>query len=943
MTPHNDPHDLDATTPAVTDEALFALFSGPDDAQDQEVDVGLARIRERLLGIRAPVMIGGLELREVLGEGGMGKVYCAYSPGLEREVAVKVIRVRGRDRATRVRAQERLLAEARIMAKVAHANVVTIHDVGTEGDQVYLVMERIAGKSLREWIKGDARGWPDVLRLFVGAGRGLAAVHRAGVVHSDVKPENILVKIDGVGFEAKVSDFGVARLVRGEGGGEEGPLAAYAYGGTPFYEAPEVAEGRCDARSDVYSLAVTLFEALCGGHPYARSFEDVLSTVGGDEDTARLRHAVEVDEGVRRGVVRWTPRGRALPRWVRRALERGVAVDPAERFPSMDALVEAIDVDRRRTSRAALGVVAAVGMAASAAGASWVTQEAALAPCRAGEERFAAVWSADTRAAVAGRDAMGPVVARMVDRYGGGWKDAYESVCVAGSIEKAIPPAAQSARMECLRARLQEVETAAPLLARVGVEHQIALVSGLRPVSLCGAQVDGVAPPISEVMKSLADEARASIAEAHAHEVVQDFETAYAAADRGGRLAVQSAYGPVIAEAEYQRGRVIVQDALRRARPSELAMVPGGIETLRRAADRAAYLGYRGLASESVDFAVRTAKRLSAGGLVVDVDWALERSGMLGEALSDRERAQKKLTEGLDYLRGDAGSIARGQKSTSEAIEGLLRLGDPVEAARGLRNRGDIYLGVAEDEDGKAVSERDELRMKDAIEAAVRDYREAIKLWTALEGGWGRGINGAVVKSRLASALRLSEKTAEAKVVWDEASQVLLGEGPCEGEGGNAIVEYLSGVEEFTKGEVSLLRRVLSCSMLPAKRAEALALSAMLVGEIVQTEPDAALSAEAEAWERERKGIRAEIRRQVVEALEREVRRTEEALGAGDREGATLHLGIAEGLAQRAGTLSDDEVADEPAPENSDRLADLRRRVEELRDRVGAEGQGGQT
>jgi hypothetical protein len=266
-----------------------------------------------------------------------------------------------------------------------------------------------------------------------GLARGLAAVHRAGVVHSDVKPENILVQSDGEGSLAKVSDFGVARLVRGESeGAEQGPSASYGYGGTPFYEAPEVAAGRCDARSDVYSLAVTLFEALCGGHPYARSFEDVLSTVGGDEDTARLRHAMEVDAGVRRGVILWTRRGRALPRWVRRALERGVAVDPAERFASMDALVSAIDVDRRRTSGAALGVVAAVGMVASAAGASWVTQEAALAPCRAGEERFAAVWSADTRAAVASRDAMGPVVARMLDQYGGGWKDAYESVCVAG-------------------------------------------------------------------------------------------------------------------------------------------------------------------------------------------------------------------------------------------------------------------------------------------------------------------------------------------------------------------------------------------------------------------------------------------------------------------------------------------------------------------------------
>ncbi|MBK8265086.1 MAG: serine/threonine protein kinase [Nannocystis sp.] len=861
----------------------------------------------------------------------MGKVYCAYSPGLEREVAVKVIHVRGRDLATQARAQERLLAEARIMAKVAHANVVTIHDVGTEGDQVYFVMERIAGKSLREWVRGDARGWADVLRLFVGAGRGLAAVHRAGVVHSDVKPENILVQSDGEGSLAKVSDFGVARLVRGESeGAEQGPSASYGYGGTPFYEAPEVAAGRCDARSDVYSLAVTLFEALCGGHPYARSFEDVLSTVGGDEDTARLRHAMEVDAGVRRGVILWTRRGRALPRWVRRALERGVAVDPAERFASMDALVSAIDVDRRRTSGAALGVVAAVGMVASAAGASWVTQEAALAPCRAGEERFAAVWSADTRAAVASRDAMGPVVARMLDQYGGGWKDAYESVCVAGSVERSISPAAQSARMACLSARLEEVKGAASHLSTAAPERQLELVSALRPVSLCGAQVDGVAPPSSEAMKSLADEARARIAEAYAHEVMQDFDAAYAAIERGGRLALQSGYGPVIAEAEYQRGRVIVQDALRRARPSALAMVPGGIEALRRAADRAAYLGYRGLASESVDFAERTAKRLGAGGLVVDVDWALERSLMLGASLSDKERAQKKLTEGLDYLRGDAGSIARGQQTTSEAIEELLRLRDPVGAARGLRNRGDLYLGVAEDEatQGPAGSER---RLKDASEAAVRDYREALRLWSALEGRGGRGTNGAVVKTRLASALRFGENTAEARRLWEEASQVLLGEGPCEGEGGNAIVEYLNGVEVFTADEVPLLRRAIECSMLPQKRAEALMLSVMLVRELVEAEPNPALSAEAEAWEDELRGIEAELRKQVVEALERAVRRTELALGAGDPDGARLHLGIAEEMARKA---------DEQAPENSERLADLRRRVVELRGRGGAEGQG---
>ncbi|HVV83390.1 MAG TPA: serine/threonine-protein kinase, partial [Kofleriaceae bacterium] len=177
--------------------------------------------------VTPPARLGRFELRGKLGEGGMGVVFRALDHALEREVALKLVNAAGG-----ADAQARLLREAQAMARVAHPNVVPIFDVGVEHEQVFLAMELVRGATLTAWLRAAPRGWQETLRLLVDAGRGLAAAHRAGLLHRDVKPDNILVGDDG---RARIVDFGLARADREgaavAGGGERTRATAGASAG----------------------------------------------------------------------------------------------------------------------------------------------------------------------------------------------------------------------------------------------------------------------------------------------------------------------------------------------------------------------------------------------------------------------------------------------------------------------------------------------------------------------------------------------------------------------------------------------------------------------------------------------------------------------------------------------------------------------------------------
>jgi eukaryotic-like serine/threonine-protein kinase len=205
------------------------------------------------------VIAGRYELKETVGRGGMSTVYCAFDTLLERNVALKILHEQyGGDEEY----VERFRREARAVAQLSHPNIVTVIDRGEEDGKQFIVFELVDGENLKELV---ARGGPlpvrRVLELGLEVGRALAFAHAQGLIHRDVKPQNVLLNGDG---RAKVTDFGIVRSLDAVGQTETGTVL-----GTSHYIAPEQARGeRVDAQTDVYSFGVVLHELLTGDVPY---------------------------------------------------------------------------------------------------------------------------------------------------------------------------------------------------------------------------------------------------------------------------------------------------------------------------------------------------------------------------------------------------------------------------------------------------------------------------------------------------------------------------------------------------------------------------------------------------------------------------------------------------------------------------------------------------
>jgi serine/threonine protein kinase len=259
----------------------------------------------------------------MIGAGGMGIVYVAYDPRLERRVAIKLVR----PETTGGLAQQLMIAEGRAQAQIAHPNVVMVYDTGDHEGQVYLATELVEGTTLAEW-QAQPRSTAEIVGAWIQAARGLAAAHAVGVVHGDVKARNVLV---GGGGRIQIGDFGLAR--RDPPTTDARPTSAVV-GGTPQYMAPEHHTGNVEARSDQYSACVAITEALTGTR-------------------AEANHVVSVE-----------------PRALAAVLTRGLRRHPEDRFASMDdladALAAAIAPSPRSSRGSALVAVAASVMIAAA-------------------------------------------------------------------------------------------------------------------------------------------------------------------------------------------------------------------------------------------------------------------------------------------------------------------------------------------------------------------------------------------------------------------------------------------------------------------------------------------------------------------------------------------------------------------------------------------------
>jgi len=400
--------------------------------------------------------IGRYVVLGLVGRGGMGDVYAAYDPELDRKIAVKLLRARPSAGQSTTEGRTRLLREAQAIAKLSHPNVVVVYDVGTFGEAVFIAMEFIDGDTVRYWLNASQRDWREVLRVFVAAGRGLAAAHDADLVHRDFKPDNVMVGHDG---KVRVMDFGLARQ---SGGNDPFPAATPEAVAAEFAKSetvplepvmPSLADGvprpiasgtKRPTRSAPVDMDVTRVVPAPNGRKSPtqstrmpldgnsssspRALEANLTQTGamlgtpaymapeqfaskpGDARTDQFSFCVALYESlygerpfegksfmalmasVAKGVVREAPEGTKVPSWVRRVILRGLLPAAAERHPSMTALLDALEKDPSVAHRRWAAGAVTAMMAVGMVIGAARTLQARKSPCEGGAQKLAGVW-----------------------------------------------------------------------------------------------------------------------------------------------------------------------------------------------------------------------------------------------------------------------------------------------------------------------------------------------------------------------------------------------------------------------------------------------------------------------------------------------------------------------------------------------------------------------
>jgi tetratricopeptide (TPR) repeat protein len=471
--------------------------------------------------------IGRYVVIDKIGQGGMGVVYSAYDDALDRAVAIKLIHPQRGG----AEDQERLVREARTLARLQHPNVVAVHDAQTVGELVYVAMELVQGSDLRAWRAARPRSVAENLEVFIQAGRGLAAAHAAGIVHRDFKPANVLVGADG---RVRVADFGLAVGVTGD----TAPPSVHG-SGTPAYMAPEQHRGEpTTPLSDQFSFCVSLFEALCDKTPYP------------------------VD-ALRDGTARAPELGK-LPAWLRAPLARGLALAPADRFPSMDGLLRALARDPATRRRRWLAIGAAAVVTAGAVGGAVAMRRASVAPgCAGGElvgiwdgaqrERMRAAFAA-TGLPVAEVSWLGAVAS--LDRYASRLAAARAGACAAG----ARP---DERRMACLDQRRQLLAATVSVLVAADadiVDKAVQAAQALPQIDACADVASLLAqapPPDDPAMREQVRGLRERLAKAKALADAEKYPPALALVADVDKDARSLAYSPVVAEAALLRGFIL--------------------------------------------------------------------------------------------------------------------------------------------------------------------------------------------------------------------------------------------------------------------------------------------------------------------------------------------------------------------------------------------------
>lgn len=520
------------------DDATIALEAPPpSDATPQEL----------------PERVGRFEVDGHIGVGGMGQVLSARDPKLDRPVAIKLHRYRGRTGETTA-GRARMLHEARAMAQLQHPNVVTVFDVGEHEGAVFIAMEVVDGLELRQWLQARPRSVREIVDVFAAAARGLAAAHEAGIVHRDFKPANLMIDETGT---AKVLDFGLAveteegrrtRRLSGSSSSFDGEDDSATGGGgqrlvygTPKYMAPEQYFGaQLTEATDQYALCLALFEALTGEPPFA-----------GDDFRALRDAKLE-------GIVQRSPKWMAVPRRLRGVVERGLAPEASRRWPSMGAFISALERTGRRTRWVASATVGAVGLVV-AGSLLWPVDE--VDRCEALAAAFAGHFDVSRRETLgAHADGLGAAPSRGWDRvqlrfeqFAQQWDRVHAQLCAPEATRTVAP-------LDCLHGQATSFDAALAVLEEgdaVVWQGADSIVDGLpRPSECLGAQADLELRPADPQLADAVDALRARLDRAKSRHGAGEWTQALGQVETLAEEADTLGYAPLRAEAHLQLGQV---------------------------------------------------------------------------------------------------------------------------------------------------------------------------------------------------------------------------------------------------------------------------------------------------------------------------------------------------------------------------------------------------
>lgn len=535
--------------------------------------------------------VGRYLILERIGGGSRGDVYAAYDPGRGRKIALKLLRIDSSVSGRAIYGLSQCLQEAQTLVRLSHPQIISVYEVGTAADRVFVAMEFIEGVTLPRWLRQQSHSQQEILDVFILAGRALAAAHAAGLVYANFKPDNVLIGYNG---RVCVTDLGFAGAGAARNENAEPTQLELALGlpqasrnlhphplkqnadtrRPPDNIAPEQRQGKpVEFRTDIFTFCAALYEALYHV-PFTKA---IMSEHSADNPAGTLRLG--------------SAAARPSSSWLRQALLRGLHAEPDKRYSSMTPLLSALSRQRQKRRRWWIGGslgVALWGFLLFGWYVSVLAKRHELL-CSGAPARLATVWDANRKAAVhaailrTGKpyaDETWQRVEKALDQYGAQWAAMHTEACQATRIRGEQSEALLDVRMQCLDRRLTDLTALTQLLLRVEPAWLVKVTKAtqdLTPVGVCAdvLALTAPVPPPDEPSKRT----RLAVMVKNLSEVVAMQRLGqYVPAQEAALLLVQESrdlgYAPFEAEALYWLG--FIQNHRGQNQPA--------VETLLRAA-----------------------------------------------------------------------------------------------------------------------------------------------------------------------------------------------------------------------------------------------------------------------------------------------------------------------------------------------------------------------